>query len=311
MSHLKSRTAAISVASNTVLIILKVVVGIMTGAVSILAEAIHSALDLVAAIIAFFGVRAADKPADQEHPFGHGKWENVSGTIEAVLIFIAAVWIIYEAVNRILHNAAVEMLGWGIAVMLVSVIANTLVSRRLFKVAKATDSVALEADGQHLRTDVMTSAGVLIGLALVQLTGLEILDPVIAIFVALIIIKAAYDILRKSFGSIVDTGLPDEEQAVIADIINAHREKLAGFHGLRTRKAGSQRFAELHLVMPRYLSVDEAHRVCDHLEEDLKSRLPMLEITLHVEPCEDENCPLCAVTCPERKTRKKPRRQAG
>jgi divalent metal cation (Fe/Co/Zn/Cd) transporter len=140
---------------------------------------------------------------------------------------------------------------------------------------------------------------------------LEILDPVIAIFVALIIIKAAYDILRKSFGSIVDTGLPDEEQAVIAEIINAHREKLAGFHGLRTRKAGSQRFAELHLVMPRYLSVDEAHRVCDHLEEDLKSRLPMLEITLHVEPCEDENCPLCAVTCPERKTRKKPRRQAG
>ncbi|MGI2336439.1 MAG: cation diffusion facilitator family transporter [Dehalogenimonas sp.] len=308
MTYSKSNTAAISITSNTVLIILKLVVGIMTGAVSVLAEAIHSALDLVAAIIAFFGVRAADKPADREHPFGHGKWENVSGTIEAVLIFIAAIWIIYEAINRIIHGGAVEMLGWGVAVMLISVIANTMVSRRLFKVAKATDSVALEADGQHLRTDVMTSAGVLVGLVLVQLTGLEILDPIIAIGVALIIIKAAYDILRKSFGGIVDTGLPDEENTVIAEIIEVHREKLAGFHGLRTRKAGSHRFAELHLVMPKYLSVDEAHRICDHLEEELKSKLPLLEITLHVEPCDDDNCPTCAVTCTERKTKQKRRR---
>ncbi|TFG46522.1 MAG: cation transporter, partial [Dehalococcoidia bacterium] len=246
MSYSKSRTAALSVASNTLLIILKVIAGIMTGAVSVLAEAIHSALDLVAAIIAFFGVRAADKPAEREHPFGHGKWENVSGTIEAVLIFIAAIWIIYEAINRIIHGAAMELLGWGVAVMLVSVIANTLVSRRLFKVARATDSLALEADAQHLRTDVITSAGVLAGLLLVQLTGLEILDPLIAIVVATIIIKAAYDILRKSFGGIVDTGLPADEEEVISQIIAAHRQKLAGFHDLRTRKAGSNRFAELH-----------------------------------------------------------------
>ncbi|MEN8614698.1 cation diffusion facilitator family transporter [Dehalogenimonas sp. THU2] len=300
MVNTKTRAASLSVASNTLLIVLKVTVGLLTGAVSVLAEAIHSALDLVAAIIAFFGVRAADKPADREHPFGHGKWENVSGTVEAVLIFVAAIWIIYEAVKRILHGAEVELLGWGIAVMLVSVIANTLVSRHLFKIAKATDSVALEADAQHLRTDVMTSAGVLTGLALVQFTGLTVLDPIIAMAVALIIIKAAYDILKKSFGGIVDTGLPDGEEKLIADVLREHRAQLTGFHSLRTRKAGAQRFAELHLVMPRAASVEEAHRMCDHLEADLRERLPRLEITLHVEPC-DEECDECEMECGERR----------
>ena len=295
MTYSKTGTAALSIASNSLLIVMKVIVGIMTGAVSVLAEAIHSALDLVAAFIAFFGVRAADQPADREHPFGHGKWENVSGTIEALLIFAAAVWIIAEAVDRVIHGAEVEMLGWGIAVMAVSVIANTLVSRRLFKVARATDSVALEADGQHLRTDVITSAGVLAGLALVQITGWQILDPLVAVAVALIILKAAWDIFHKSFGGIIDTGLPEADRKAIADIIDAHRKRLAGFHDLRTRKAGSQRFAELHLVVPRYLSVDEAHRLCDHLEADLSAKIPRLEITLHVEPCEDEDCPVCAI----------------
>lgn len=301
----KTRAASLSVASNTLLIFLKVMVGLLTGAVSVLAEAIHSALDLVAAVIAFFGVRAADKPADREHPFGHGKWENVSGTVEAILIFVAAIWIIYEAVNRILHGAEVELLGWGIAVMLVSVIANTLVSRHLFKVAKATDSVALEADAQHLRTDVITSAGVLTGLALVQFTGLTVLDPIIAMAVALIIIKAAYDILKKSFGGIVDTGLPDGEEKLIADVLREHRAQLTGFHSLRTRKAGAQRFAELHLVMPRAASVEEAHRMCDHLENDLRERLPGLEITLHVEPC-DQECKECEVVCGERREGRNP-----
>ncbi|AKG54282.1 cobalt-zinc-cadmium resistance protein [Dehalogenimonas sp. WBC-2] len=301
MVHSKSRAAALSVGSNAVLFILKVTVGLATGAVSILAEAIHSALDLTAAVIAFFGVRAADKPADREHPFGHGKWENVSGTIEALLIFIAAAWIIYEAIKRIIHGAEVELLGWGMAVMLVSVIANTIVSRHLFKTAKATDSIALEADGQHLRTDIMTSAGVLTGLVLVQITGLKMLDPVVAIAVGLIIIKAAYDILKKSFGDIVDTGLPPEDEKIIVGILKEHRQQLAGFHGLRTRKAGAQRFAELHVVMPRDITVEKSHQICDHLESELKKRLPRLEITLHVEPCDDD-CPECQVSCDSRKS---------
>ena len=300
----QSRAAAFSVASNSLLIFLKVTVGLVTGAVSVLAEAIHSAIDLLAAVIAFFGLRAAGKPADREHPFGHGKWENVSGSIEAVLIFGAAVWIIYEAIGRIIHGGEVELLGWGMAVMAVSVIANMLVSRHLFKTAKVHDSLALEADAQHLRTDVITSLGVLLGLAAVQITGLTILDPIIAIGVALIIVKAAFDILKKSFGGIIDTGLPPEEEKLIVDTLAEHRGELVGFHQIRTRKSGAQRFVELHLVMPRNISVEEAHRMCDHLEADLKERLPRLEISLHVEPCADD-CPECAVECGARQANSK------
>jgi len=295
-----SRVAAISVGSNSLLIVLKLIVGLVTGSVSILAEAIHSSIDLLAAIIAFFGLRAAGKPADREHPFGHGKWENVSGSVEAVLIFVAAIWIIYEAVKKILHGVEVELLGWGIAVMAVSVAVNILVSRNLFKQAKIHDSIALEADGQHLRTDVITSLGVLLGLAAVQFTGLKILDPIVAIGVALIIVKAAWDILRKSFGGIIDTGLPPEEEKIIIDTLAEHRGQLVDFHEIRTRKAGAERFVDLHLVMPGTLSVEEAHRMCDHLEADLKRRLPRLEITLHVEPC-DDSCQECAMTCSSRR----------
>ncbi|APV45398.1 cation diffusion facilitator family transporter [Dehalogenimonas formicexedens] len=296
-----SRVAAISVGSNSLLIALKLVVGLVTGSVSILAEAIHSSIDLLAAVIAFFGLRAAGKPADREHPFGHGKWENVSGSVEAVLIFVAAIWIIYEAVKKIMHGVEVELLGWGIAVMAVSVIVNTLVSRNLFKQAKIHDSIALEADGQHLRTDVITSLGVLVGLALVQFTGLKILDPIIAIGVALIIVKAAWDILRKSFGGIIDTGLPPEEEKIIIDTLAEHKSQLVDFHEIRTRKSGAERFADLHLVMPGTLSVDEAHKMCDHLEADLKRRLPRLEITLHVEPC-DDSCKSCEMSCDSRRS---------
>ena len=289
-----------SVASNSLLIVLKVIVGLVTGSVSVLAEAIHSSIDLLAAVIAFFGLRAAEKPADREHPFGHGKWENVSGSIEAVLIFVAAVWIIFEAVKKIIHGGEVELLGWGIAVMAVSVVVNTLVSRNLFKQAKIHDSVALEADGQHLRTDVVTSLGVLLGLAAVQITGLTILDPIIAIAVALIIFKAAWDILHKSFGGIIDTGLPPSEEKIIVDTLAEHRGQLVGFHEIKTRKAGAQRFVELHLVMPKNISVEQAHNMCDHLEFDLKKRLPRLEISLHVEPCEDD-CEPCEVSCGARR----------
>ncbi len=296
----QSRAAAVSVASPSLLVFLKVTVGLITGSVSVLAEAIHSSLDLLAAIIAFFGLRAAGKPADREHPFGHGKWENVSGSIEAVLIFIAAVWIIYEAIKRILHGGEVELLGWGIAVMAVSVVVNILVSRHLFKTAKIHDSLALEADAQHLRTDVITSIGVMVGLAAVQITGLTILDPIIAIGVALIIVKAAWDILHKSFGGIIDTGLPADEEKIIVETLAEHRGELVDFHQIRSRKAGAERFVDLHLVMPRALSVEEAHRMCDHLEADLKRKLPRLEITLHVEPC-DDNCPECSITCETRR----------
>ncbi|MBG7617139.1 MAG: cation transporter [Chloroflexi bacterium] len=300
----KSNAAALSIVSNSLLIVLKTTVGFLSGSVSILAEAIHSFLDLVAAIIAFIAVRISDKPPDKKHPFGHGKVENLSGSIEALLIFIAAGLIIYEAIGRLGDGSEhLEFLNAGIAVMAVSIVVNIVVSRRLLKVASATDSIALEADARHLTTDVLTSVGVLVGLVVVKITGIEELDAIIALLVALLIIKAAWEVLVKSVGGLLDTRLPEEEEAKIVAIIKEQASNLVDFHQLRTRKAGSWRFADLHLIAPENLSVKEAHKMCDKLEKKLEEILPQTNFTIHIEPC-DSQCDNCETSCSKRQEKK-------
>lgn len=296
MATTKTKAAAISVASNTLLILLKVAAGILTGSISLIAEAVHSTMDLAASFIAFFSVRISDTPADEQHPFGHGKAENISGVAEGLLIFIAAGIIVYEAIHKIIAGTSLEFVEIGIIIMAVSIVINIIVSRYLLRVARRTDSVALEADAKHLTTDVMTMAGVLIGLGIVRITGLNIFDPITAMVVAILIIRAAYEITKKSFGGLMDTRLPKEEEDAIAKIINEHATKLAGFHEMRTRKAGSQRFVDLHLVLPKEVSLEEAHSMCDHLEQDVKEKLPNVSMTIHMEPC-DADCQTCNVVC--------------
>jgi cation diffusion facilitator family transporter len=296
----KTSAAGLSVISNTLLVLMKLAVGIISGSVSIIAEAIHSANDLVAALIAFFSLRAASRPADKEHPYGHGKIENISGTIEALLIFIAAGFIIYEAVDKIINRKSVEHLLLGVAVMSVSAVANFFVSRHLLRIARREDSIALEADGRHLAVDVYTSVGVAFGLLLVQLTDYHLLDPIIAIAVALLILKMAYDLTKRAFPPLIDKKLPEDEERLVALSVEEHVGPLAeavGFHELRTRKAGSERYVELHLVMASDGSIEQAHSLCDHLEEDIKSKLPNAHVTIHVEPC-DHECDECPGTCP-------------
>lgn len=292
----KSKAAAVSIASNTLLILLKLVAGFFTGSISLIAEAIHSLMDLAAAIIAFISVRVADRPADEAHPFGHGKAENISGVVEGILIFVAAGIIINEAVHRLIKGATLELVEIGIGIMAVSIVVNVLVSRYLFKVSHATDSLALNADARHLTTDVMTMAGVLAGLIIVRVTGLMILDPIVAILVALLIIKAAYEVVKQSFGGLMDVRLPEAEEDLVKSCIVEHSNQVVGFHGLRTRKAGSQRHIDLHLVMPCNESVAEAHRVCDHLEQHIEEKLKSVEVTIHIEPCTVE-CADCSASC--------------
>jgi cation diffusion facilitator family transporter len=292
----KTRAATLSIASNSLLILLKIVAGILTGSVSLIAEAIHSCMDLAAAIIAFFSVRISDKSPDEQHPFGHGKAENISGVAEGLLIFVAAIIIIYEAISRIITGAHLETIEIGLGIMAVSIITNILVSRYLMRTANQTDSLALEADAKHLTTDVLTMGGVLVGLALARITGLDIFDPITALLVAMLIIKAAYDITRKSFGGLMDTSLPRAEEEMIAATINEHTGLLVGFHDMRTRKAGSKRFIELHLVVPNKTNLEEAHNMCDHLESDIKDKLMNVDLSIHIEPCTTE-CNSCAVAC--------------
>lgn len=294
----KVKVASLSVLSNTLLVLFKLVVGIAINSVSVLSEAIHSGIDLLAALLALFAVRQSGKPPDERHHYGHGKIENISGVVEAVLIFIAAIWIIREAVQKLLVGARVETPVWGLAVMAFSGGVNYIVSNMLMRTAKATDSVALEADAWHLRTDVYTSLGVATGLLLLLVTRFQFLDPLIAIAVALLIIKASFDLTKKAFLPLIDTSLPSEEEEIIKEIIDDYASKYISFHKLRTRKAGSERHIDLHLVVPRTTTIAVSHELCDDIEKAVKDRFPGSHVLIHVEPCRDGNdCLVCPEAC--------------
>jgi cation diffusion facilitator family transporter len=283
-TRLKRRAAVASVASNIVLVALKYVVGFATGSAAVVSEGTHSLTDLVAAALAWYAVRKASEPADARHPFGHEKFESISGFAEGLLIIGAAVTIVVGAALKILHGVAAESLGWGMGVMALSAAANTLVSGHLFRVARATDSLALLADAEHLRTDVFTSVGVFAGLAIARLTGWLWLDPVVAIAVAIAIVFTGVRIVRHAMDHLVDAALPEAEEAAIQELLNEHAGRFLEFHELRTRKAGSVRHIDLHLVMDGNITLQEAHDVADHLEEDLKSLLPGAQVIIHPEP---------------------------
>ncbi len=294
MANPKARVEALAIGSNTALVAGKFVAGIFTGSVGIVAEAIHSSIDLVSSLIAFTSVRISGRPADEQHEYGHGKAENLAGSIEAVLILLAAFMIIDQAIKRILSGGDVENAGLGVAVMAVATVVNLIVSQILLKAGNRLESVALEADGMHLRTDVYTSIGVLVGMAAIWITGINIIDPIIAIGVGLFIIHAAYEIFMKAFRPLMDSSLSDEEEAEIMQAIrNADIQGLVGYHDLRTRQSGSDRYVDMHLVVQRSMSISEVHAICDAVEEKIRALLPSANVLVHAEPCEEQDCPSC------------------
>ncbi|MCU0585348.1 MAG: cation diffusion facilitator family transporter [Desulfobacterales bacterium] len=300
----KNRAALVSVASNSFLVAAKLLVGFLIGSVSVISEAIHSGVDLVAAAIALYSVRTSSKPADAGHPFGHGKIENISGTIEALLIFAAAGWIIYEAAGKFIRPEPLDAPLLGAAVMLVSCLTNIFVSRMLFRVGRETDSVALVADAWHLRTDVWTSFGVMAGLGIIWigqrlLPGVDLswIDPVCAIGVAVLIIKAAYDLTRQAARDLMDASLPPAEEAHIRQSVEAERRIVNGYHALRTRKAGHFRFIEFHIQVDPLMSVADSHALTQKLCRAIRARIPNATITIHVEPCAGECSPVCREGC--------------
>lgn len=294
-NQLKQSTARLSVMSNTVLVILKLVVGLLTGAVSIVSEAAHSAVDLIAALIAFYAVKKSSKPPDEDHAYGHGKFENLSAAIEAVLIILAALWIVYEAISKLQSPHQPEMLEYGIVVMAISIGVNYWVSGRLLTVARETDSHALEADALHLRADIWTSVGVLAGLSIMKVTGLVWIDPIIAIAVSVIVFKAGYEMTRKSLYELTDISLPEEEEALIREILNSHPDVI-NFHQLRTRRSGSRRLIDVHLVLNKNMHLNKAHAICDQLEAVITVELGNCDVVIHIEPCDYHEdfgyCPL-------------------
>ena len=294
----KIAIARLSVYSNTALVAIKLVVGLLMGSVAVISEAIHSGVDLIAALIARFSVKKSAEPADEEHRFGHGKYENLSGAVEGALIFVAAGGIIIQSVRRLREEFKVDFVAGGIVVMGISTVVNLYVSRKLMRVARKTDSLALEADAYHLQTDVWTSAGVFLALVLIGITGMDLLDPAIALVVAAFIIKAAYDITLRSTKGLVDYSLPEDEMKLIERIMTDHETDFVNFHKLRARKSGSERHIDLHLTVPRHLSVKEGHDLAEHLSHEIRKEFPQSVVVIHVEPC-DEECDKCRMNPPD------------
>ncbi|OBZ12099.1 cation transporter [Bacillus sp. FJAT-27264] len=279
-----SKTAFLSVLSNTSIVLLKLIIGIVTGSVAIISEAIHSALDLVASLIAFISVRISARSADKGHPYGHGKVENISGTVETLLIFVAGIWIIYECVHKIMNPTEIEFPFLGILVMVVGGGVNYVVSLKVKKKAEELHSVAMKSNALHLLTDVFTSLGVAFSLLLVTLTGWTILDPVIGIVLALYIMREAFKLLKESFPPLIDARLAEEEENEIMRLIESFKGRYIEFHDFRTRRSGPEEYVDFHLVIPSKMDVNTAHQLCDEIEQSIKATFVRAQVMIHIEP---------------------------
>jgi cation diffusion facilitator family transporter len=282
----KTRAAALSIASNSVLIALKVVAGVITGSVAILTEAAHSAIDLLASLIAFFSLRKAAEPADASHPYGHAKLENLAAAIEGMLILVGAGVIVYESIHRLVIGAHVDTLGLGIGVLVLSALANFGVSRFLYREARITESPALEGDAAHLRTDAWTSVGVVVGLSLVAITGVDALDSVTALVVATAIVAAGVRLVTSSSRILVDEALPESELDDVRRVIGAHAGgEVIGFHALRARRAGSRRYVDMHVQFRAGTTLERAHELAHQLQSEIRKHLGGgTDVLIHLEP---------------------------
>ncbi len=281
----KTRAAALSIASNSVLIALKLAAGAITGSIAIITEAVHSSVDLIASVVAYVSVRKSRQPADADHPYGHDKIENLAAAIEGMLILVGAGIIVFESVRRLLDPPEVHSLGIGIGVIAFSMGANVAVSTYLYRQARATESPALEGDAAHLRTDALTSGGVLVGLVLVEVTGVDWIDPLTALVVAAAIVVAGVRILKRSSRVLVDEVLPEHELAAVRAAIDEHgADEVLGYHKLRARRAGSRRYVDLHVQFREGTTLGRAHELSHELQAAIGDRLRGCDILIHLEP---------------------------
>ena len=290
----KKLAAGLSITSNAVIIILKLIAGIISGSISIISEAIHSLSDFLASVLTFFAVMKSSEPADKEHPFGHGKYEDMSGFIEGGLIIFAALFIIYEACKKLFMPETFEVdTTLGIAVMLFAVVANFIVSSILFKVAKKSNSISLFADGEHLRTDIYSSLGVMAGLVLIKITGIHILDPIIAIVVAMLIFKAGFSISKETLNNLLDGSLPKSDIESVEKIIENFKDKgVHGYKSLKGRNIGPEKQLDMTLLFPKQMTIQDCHKICDEIETEINKTLGNCIISIHAEPegCTVHSC---------------------
>ncbi len=296
--HVRVRAALLSVAVSLALLALKFAAYLLTGSAAILSDAAESVVNVLAANIALFSLVVASRPPDEGHQYGHGKAEYVSSASEGAMIFLAGVVVIGNAVRRLVRPLPLESLPIGVGLVALAAGVNYLVARWLLQISQRQDSAALEADARHLFADVTTSVAVIVGLGVQLSTDLLWVDPVVGILVGGHIIRMGWQVYQSSLAGLMDTRLPEDEEAEVRHILADHADEIVEYHALRTRKAGRDRFMDLHLVLHRTLSVGQAHGLCDDLETHIHEALPHTDITIHVEPC-----PVSCARCAGRPTR--------
>jgi cation diffusion facilitator family transporter len=278
------RALRMPLVSNALLVLVKLAVWFISGSVSVLSEALHSAVDLLVTSLQLVSVRLAARPADADHAYGHGKFENIGAGIEALFILATAGVAMIAAIQRIRAPVTIAHLDLGIGVMLLSAVVNVFVSRGLARTARAEQSPALAAEAAQLGADVWTAAGVALGLIVIHITKFALIDPILSLMIAGLIVKAAYDVSRRAFVDLTDGRLPAEEEAHIRQIIERHQSIFSGYHKLRTRRAGGGEFIDFHLQMPRDMPIGRAHELSDLIVGDIKAELPRAHVLIHLEP---------------------------
>lgn len=281
---LASRAAGLSFLSNFILMFVKLAVGLYTGSIAILTDSLDSAEDTAASTFAFFSIRVSARPADVDHPYGHGKAESLAAGAQALLIAGGGVFIMYQAGRRLIVGQEDIILAPGLVTMSVTAIVNLGAALYVTRAARATGSLALSSDARHLWTNIAQAAAIVLALALVDLTGQNFFDPLVALLLAVYLLWVASRVFQSALVQIMDVSLPSAELDVIEDCIHHFRSEIAGYHDVRTRRSGHERYIDLHLVVDPRRSLGEVHRLCDRIEEEVNGRLPGAVVTIHAEP---------------------------
>ncbi len=289
--NIKIRAAALSITCAFCLAVIKFLVAFFSGSIAVLASAIDSLLDILMSGVNLMAIRQAEQPPDERHPFGHGKFETLATLIQSLVITLSGAWIIYEAVMRLTTGKSLDNLNEGIGVLAFSSVASWFIARYLSKVARQTDSSALEADSLHFRMDIYTNLGLMIGLLFIRWFNIDWLDSALSILVASYILHEALQLIKRSLREILDQELPLEIQQQVHRLISEHDGLLAGYHGLRTRRAGSLKIMDFHLEVCKDMKVSEAHKLADSLERKIEREIPGADVIIHIDPCDVANCP--------------------
>ncbi|PLX94029.1 MAG: cation transporter [Desulfuromonas sp.] len=301
-SSAKIKAARLSIATATLLALLKLVTSLFTGSLAVLSSAVDSLLDILMSGINYLAIRQAEQPADDNHPFGHGKYETLATLFQASAIILSGGWLIYESTQRLMSGVSLNRLGEGAGALAISAVASYGISRHLRKVGKETDSSALQADALHFSMDVYTNLALLGGLIVISLADLPWLDPILSLLVACYILFEALRLGRHGLRDVLDEELPEPIRDQITELLDKHRELHLDYHNLRTRRAGSQKIMDFHLTVCKHLSVQQAHSIADHLEKQIQREIDGSDVTIHIEPCLREGCPGHDL-CTEEKTR--------